>query len=90
MRVVIRANESHKSYLKSLPLHHSQKLLAEKDDYADFELHIAPTYDFIMRLFQMGYLVEVISPASLRATMKEWSSKIYGLYRTNKCPKPYK
>lgn len=80
-RIVIRANEDHKHYLKSLPLHHSQRLIEDCGEYADFELYLAPTYDFIMKLLHVGAMVEVISPVSLRKEMKGWISDMYGLYK---------
>lgn len=79
-RIVIRANANHTPYLKSLPLHHSQRLIEECGEYADFELYLAPTYDFVMKLLQSGAMVEVISPASLRETMKAWISDMQNLY----------
>lgn len=82
-RIVIRANEGHKHYLKSLPLHHSQRLIEDCGEYADFELYLAPTYDFIMKLLHAGAMVEVISPASLRETMKDWISDMYNLYKND-------
>ena len=62
-RIVIRANEDHKHYLRSLPLHSSQREIEDCGEYADFELYLAPTYDFVMKLLQVGAMVEVISPA---------------------------
>ncbi len=80
-RIVIRANKDHAPYLKSLPLHHSQRLVADNGDYADFELYLAPTYDFIMKLLHAGAMIEVISPSSLRTTMKRWISDMHELYK---------
>lgn len=82
-RIVIRAFGEHIPYMKSLPLHHSQKLLEDYGEYADFELYLVPTYDFIMRLLHVGAMVEVISPASLRRTMKGWISDMYDLYKND-------
>lgn len=82
-RIVIRACRNHVSYIKSLPLHHSQLLLEENEEYADFELFLAPTYDFIMRLLHVGAMIEVISPVSLRKTMKGWISDMHNLYQTD-------
>ena len=79
-RIVLRAYKQHKHYIKSLPIHHSQRLVDETSDYADFELYIAPTYDFIMRLLHDGALLEVMSPVSLRKAMKGWISDMYELY----------
>lgn len=80
-RIVIRANENHKHYLKSLPLHHSQKLIEDCGEYADFEFYLSPTYDFVMKLLQYGSMIEVIEPQSLRDTMKSWISEMYELYK---------
>ena len=49
-RIVLRANEDHKYYMNTLPLHDSQKLIEDCGEYADFELVLAPTYDFVMKL----------------------------------------
>ena len=45
--------------------------------------HLAPTYDFIMKLLHVGGMVEVISPASLRKSMKGWISDMYDLYKND-------
>ena len=82
-RIVIRANEDHKHYLRSLPLHSSQREIEDCGEYADFELYLAPTYDFVMKLLQMGAMVEVISPASLRKTVKGWISDMSELYKND-------
>lgn len=81
--IIIRANKDHTPYLKSLPLHHSQRLIEDNGEYADFELYLAPTYDFIMKLLHVGGMVEVISPSSLRKTMKGWVSDMYELYKND-------
>lgn len=80
-RIVIRVYKDHVPYINSLPLHHSQKLLEDNDKYADFELYLAPTYDFIMRLLHVGAMIEVISPVSLRKTVKAWISDMYRIYQ---------
>lgn len=82
-RIVIRANADHTPYLNSLPLHHSQHLIENHGEYADFELYLAPTYDFVMKLLQVGAMIEVISPASLRKTMKGWISDMNELYKND-------
>lgn len=81
--IIIRANKEHKHYLKSLPLHHSQQLLSECDEYADFQVTVAPTYDFVMKLLQAGSMIEVLKPAELRKTMKNWISDMYELYQND-------
>lgn len=82
-RIVIRAYKNHIPYINSLPLHHSQKLLEDNGEYADFELYLVPTYDFVMRLLHVGAMIEVVSPVSLRKTMKGWISDMYNLYKND-------
>ena len=82
-RIVIRAYKDHIPYINSLPLHHSQELLEDNGEYADFELYLVPTYDFVMRLLHVGAMIEVVSPVSLRKTMKGWISDMYNLYKND-------
>lgn len=82
-RIVIMAYKDHIPYINSLPLHHSQKLLEDNGEYADFELYLVPTYDFVMRLLHVGAMIEVVSPVSLRKTMKGWISDMYNLYKND-------
>ena len=81
--IVVRAYGSHIPYIKSLPLHHSQRLLEDNGEYADFEFFLTPTYDFVMGLLHVGAMIEVISPETLRNTMKGWISDMYNLYKND-------
>ncbi len=82
-RVVLRAYKQHMHYIQSLPIHHSQQLIGIHEDYADFELFLAPTFDFIMRLLHDGAWLEVISPVSLRQAMKGWIGDMHDMYSTD-------
>lgn len=55
-------------------------MIEDTGEYADFELYLAPTYDFVMKLLKVGAMIEVISPVSPRRTMKGWISDIHELY----------
>lgn len=82
-KIVLRANNEHKYYVQSLPLHHSQRLIEDCGEYADFELYLAPTYDFVMKLLRVGAMIEVIKPAHLRKTMKGWIKDMSELYKND-------
>ncbi len=82
-RIVLRADRYHKHYLRTLPLHSSQKELCDEGDYADFELTLRPTYDFCMELLRVGSMVEVIEPKSMRKVMHEWTRDAYELYKND-------
>lgn len=83
-RIVLRTYDEHGEYLKTLPLHWSQVIIKETDDYIEFSLYLVPTSDFVMRLLQMGSLVEVMKPQSLRDEMKKWTGEMYDYYKDDK------
>ena len=78
-----RDSSEHQHYLRSLPLHPTQKEIFTCKDYADFELALRPTYDFIMELLSFGAMIEVMEPQSLRLAMKGWVSDMWELYEND-------
>lgn len=82
--IVIRAYEGHAHYLRSLPLHHSQREIYTSEEYTDFEYFLAPTYDFIMALLGMGANVEIIKPTELRNEITIWVRNLAKMYDINK------
>lgn len=63
--IVIRAYGNQRYYLRDLPLHATQKEIAQGQDYADFSLDIRPTADFVGHLMSLGKYVKVLKPLSL-------------------------
>jgi predicted DNA-binding transcriptional regulator YafY len=53
------------SYIKTMPLHHSQKVIQEDNEHLIIELRLYVTYDFIMELRSFGKQVRVIKPNAL-------------------------
>ena len=60
--IQLKTTDTRAKYLRSLPLHHSQKEIAANL----FELHLVPTDDFINAVRAMETEVEMISPDWLR------------------------
>jgi len=58
------------NYIKSLPLHHSQKIIEKNNDYLKISLKMIPTYDFIMRLQSYANNVKVLKPKWLADKLK--------------------
>ena len=69
--VVIRAHNWTPNYLRTLPLHQSQRELASTPDYTDFSYDLRPTSDFIGQLLSQGSGIEVLEPQDLRQKMRE-------------------
>lgn len=78
--IQLKTSDTRAKYLRSLPLHRSQKEIASNL----FDLHLVPTDDFINTVRAMGKEVEVISPNWLRKRLlqdakdlvKKYSKKI--------------
>ena len=81
-RIVLRADRYHQHYLRTLPLHPSQREIYTSDEYADFELHLRPTYDFCMELLKVGAMIEVLEPQSLRHQLHGCIKDMWKIYET--------
>lgn len=79
-QIVIRAYDEKPDYLRSLPLHHTQKELNSTLQYTDFSLCLTPTFEFIQELFLHRDQIEVLEPESLRMQIKEFAKKIVSRY----------
>ena len=79
--IIIRAKGDARYYLADVPLHHSQRLMKVKEDYADFSLTLYPTNDFIGDILQQQTRLEIMSPAWLREKMKEITERMAATYK---------
>jgi hypothetical protein len=64
--VVIRAYGHVPNYLRTLPLHASQKEMERTDEYTDFSYDIRPSVDFVLALISYSDGIEVLEPIELR------------------------
>ena len=64
-------------FLRSLPLHHSQKEV----EPCVFEWFVAPTLDFIQQLRTYGSELEILQPQSSREQFKAEFEKQLALYK---------
>lgn len=65
-KVVLAFDQYDGDYLKSLPLHHSQKVLTDNEDEFVIELKLKITSDFIMELLARSNSLRIIAPQSLK------------------------
>lgn len=75
-RIVIRARGYARFYIKDLPLHPSQTMIADTPEHTDFEYYLRPTNDFLSAIFSNGGYVKILSPSSLNETIKSWASNM--------------
>ncbi|MDE6237231.1 MAG: WYL domain-containing protein [Muribaculaceae bacterium] len=78
--IVIRTYDELPGYLRSLPMHHSQRELESNKDYTDFSLRLRPSFDFIQELLLHRDQLEVLSPRTLRDEVAEIISKMKNHY----------
>lgn len=78
--VVIRTYGSTPNYLRTLPLHASQKELQSTDEFTDFSLDIRPTADFINTLLSHSDGLEVLEPADLRLKIRKILTRTLNRY----------
>ena len=64
--IVLSFDSEQGQYIKTLPMHHSQKVLIDNDKEYRIQLTLFPTYDFEREVLSHGERVKVISPKSFR------------------------
>lgn len=70
-KIILEFTSFQANYIKSLPLHFSQKTLSESENSCIIELFIYPTYDFIMEILSIGKEVKVLEPIELKEKIKQ-------------------
>jgi predicted DNA-binding transcriptional regulator YafY len=79
-KVVLQISNFQANYIKALPLHTTQKVLSEDENYCIIQLEIYPTYDFIMEILSLGKEVTVLEPQDLKQKIKHILSETLGNY----------
>ena len=75
--ICLKTTELRAKYMRSLPLHHSQKEATPNC----FELRLVPTPDFLNALRAMGTDVEVLHPAWLRKQFLQEAKEMVAKYK---------
>ncbi len=70
-KVVLSFQPLQGKYIKSLPLHSSQRVIKDNQEEMRIELNICITHDFVMELLSHGEEVKVLKPASLVKKVKK-------------------
>ena len=89
-KIVIRAYNGFADYLRTLPLHESQREIGSDDESTLFEYHLKPTFDFYQLVLAQGDQLEVLEPESVRDEMRNFAQNILDFYTEKKEGKPCK
>ena len=68
--IILQLEPTQGKYIKSLPLHPSQKVIADHPEYLLISLKLYITFDFVKEILSMGNLVKIIQPQSLIKQVK--------------------
>ncbi len=79
--ITLRAYRELPGYLNSLPMHHSQRVIEQTENHTDYQLHVAPTFEFIQEILLHGDQLEVIAPQGLRTKVSDLTTNMQNLYR---------
>ncbi|MBR3678212.1 MAG: WYL domain-containing protein [Alistipes sp.] len=81
-RVVLRTFGVSTEYMRSLPLHPSQREIATNgEEYSDFEYLLNLTPELTGKILSKGDWVEVLEPKELREEVKKYAHSIADLYK---------
>ena len=79
--VVLRVSNKRFNYIKTKPLHLSQRIISEEDDYTTISINVKINLELISLILSFGPDVEVIAPASLRAMIAKDVSVMRDKYK---------
>ena len=79
-RIVLSFTPFQGKYIKSLPLHHSQKTLIDNEEEFRIELWLEVNYELKQKIFSQMDQVEVIEPEWLREDIERMVKRIAGRY----------
>lgn len=89
-KIVLRAYNGFADYLRTLPLHESQREIGSDDESTLFEYHLKPTFDFYQLVLAQGDQVEVLEPDPVREEMRNFAQNMLDYYTEKKEDKPCK
>jgi len=79
-KIKLLFTENQGKYIKTMPLHSSQKITEIIDDKMTVELNLIPSYDFEMELLSQGEFVKVLEPKSLAENLKNRMENMIKVY----------
>lgn len=80
VEVLLKVFDKQVDYVRSLPIHSSQKEVETGEGYAVFSYYLRPSFDFVQHLLWQKK-VEVLAPLSLREEMKRELSEMLDRYK---------
>jgi predicted DNA-binding transcriptional regulator YafY len=68
------------NYIKTQPIHNSQKILVDNDDELRISIRVIPNYELEEQILKQGERVKVVEPKWLQDSIKERLKKALEQY----------
>lgn len=78
--VVLKVSDMQSKYFRSLPLHQSQEIMEETQEYTVFKYFLTPDYDFRQDVLSFGPCIEVLKPEHVRKEIGKMASDLNRIY----------
>ena len=75
-KIILSFDYEQGKFIKTLPIHHSQKVLIDNDSEYRIELTLVPTYDFYQELLTHTGRMKIISPENVKAEYFEFINSV--------------
>lgn len=79
--IVLSFDAHQGKYIKTLPIHPSQKIIRDDTKELQISLFLSPTYDFKMEVLSYGNRVKILSPESFVNEIKAELTQTLGYYK---------
>jgi proteasome accessory factor B len=79
--IILTMDAKNGKYLKSLPLHHTQKVTLDSEKECRISLKLFVTYDLVMELLSFGGAIKVVSPPELVKWVADEHHKAVKMYK---------
>ena len=79
--IILEFRGKSKDYVKSLPWHHSQKIIREEEDKVVIGLYLVPTPELKMSILAAGRDVKVLEPVDLAKEIRDTALDVEKMYR---------
>ncbi len=81
--VELKIKASDAKYIETLPLHNSQRIVKNSEEYTIFRYDIIPTFDFKQEILSRGLAAEVLSPEWFRKEVIDDIKGMSSIYALN-------
>lgn len=82
VKVILKIEKTQWNYIKTKPMHGSQKIKEETEDFTIIELELIPNFEFESMILSFGEFVEIIAPEELKCKVKDRITRLYKKYST--------